>query len=94
MGIALCILLVETVLLTAIGFTDGTYSLCINSIYALMLHSFSVKWSFIVAVVNFITILFICYSMKLNKDEKRVTLPSILYIWEGLVLLLLIFSIL
>lgn len=94
MGIILGISVLEIVLLVTIIITKGAYSIGLNNIYALMLHSFTVKWSSVLLIISSLVTLFLMYMIKMNKDEKRIALPTFVYIWEGLVFILLIFSVL
>lgn len=94
MGIILGISVLEIVLLVTIIITKGVYSIGLNNIYALMLHSFTIKWSSVLLIISSLVTLFLMYMIKMNKDEKRIALPTFVYIWEGLVFILLIFSVL
>lgn len=94
MGVILGISVLEIALLVTIIITKGAYSIGLNNIYALMLHSFTVKWSSVLLIISSLVTLFLMYMIKMNKDEKRIALPTFVYIWEGLVFILLIFSVL
>ena len=94
MGVILGISVLEIALLVTIIITKGAYSIGLNNIYALMLHSFTIKWSSDLLIISSLVTLFLMYMIKMNKDEKRIALPTFVYIWEGLVFILLIFSVL
>lgn len=94
MGVILGISVLEIALLVTIIITKGAYSIGLNNIYALMLHSFTIKWSSVLLIISSLVTLFLMYMIKMNKDEKRIALPTFVYIWEGLVFILLIFSVL